>query len=231
MSISKRLLYVLPIVALMAISALIVSPLSVVEGAPPLQGTPPARPTVSLPGVSSSPLSGKPIDSKIALALAVDKDEAYPGDSLQYKAQIDNLAGQEATNVWLTCDLPEGLEVQETTTTIGSVHNYGQRIAFELGRMQPAYESQYMTILARIRDDVQPGTELIHHANLTSDQAGGGERSIKTVILGEEPEESTDTLPLPTTGNKGISLWLAAGFIVLIVVVAFLTMRERILPR
>ena len=232
MRLSRRFLQVLPILVLMLVSGLIVAPPALVTGAPPTQATPPARPTIPVPGTGSSPLaSGAPIDSEISLALVVDKAEALPGDTLQYKAQIANVAGQEATNVWLTCDLSDEVEVQEVATTLGEVHNYGQRISIALGRLQPAPESQYVTIQARIRDDAAPGAELVHHANLTSDQAGGGERSVMTIILGKAPEDTKAALPLPTTGSGRIPLWLAAGFVVLIVVIALFSMRERILPR
>jgi len=232
MRLSKRFLQVLPVLALMLISGLIVAPPALVIGAPPLQGTPPARPTVPVPGTGSSPLaSGAPIDSEISLALVVDKAEALPGDTLLYKAQIANLAGQVATNVWLTCDLPDEVEVQEVAATLGEIHNYGQRISIALGGLQASPESQYVTIEARIRDDAAPGAELVHHANLTSDQAGGGEREVMTTILGTAPEETKAAIPLPTTGSGRIPLWLAAGFVALIVVIALFSMRERILPR
>jgi uncharacterized repeat protein (TIGR01451 family) len=232
MRLSSRFLAVLPVLVLMLISALIVAPPVLVTGAPPPQGTPPARPTVPVSGPGSSPLaSGAPIDSAISLALVVDKAEALPGDTLAYKAQITNVAGQEATNVWLTCDLPDEVAVEDVSATLGEIHNYGQRISIALGRLQPAHESQYITIQARIRDDAAPGAELVHHANLTSDQAGGGEQSVITMILGEAPEPTKAALPLPTTGSGRIPLWLAAGFVVLIVVIALFSMRERILPR
>jgi uncharacterized repeat protein (TIGR01451 family) len=158
----------------------------------------------------------------------VDKKEANPGDSLRYQAQISNRAGKEATNVWVTCDLPEQVEVTEVSATLGEVHRYGQRISFELGRLQPSFDSQRIVIEADIRQDAQPGAELVHHANLTSDQAGGGERSVTTVIVGAAPtpgSRKSTAADLPTTGGAG-SWWLVAGFCMLIVAAAALGIRE-----
>ena len=160
----------------------------------------------------------------------MDKKVANPGDELLYKAQIANVAGKEATNVWLTSDLPSGVEVQEVTTSMGTVHYHGQRISIELGRMPASYDSQYVSILVRVRDDVDPGTGLLHLASLTSDQSGGGEASVLTTVSGDEPRAKALGIPLPVTGGGSIPLWMAIGFVVLIVAVAVFSMRGRALP-
>lgn len=238
MHLSRRIVELSLVLILTLIGGLVLMQPTAVQGAPPYQPTPPPRPTVAPPqpppSTSTSPLPSVPIHSEIALALAVDKHEAYPGEVLTYKAQVDNVAGQEATNVWLTCDLPHEVHVEEVTTTTGAIHRYGRRVSFELGRFGPGHESQYMSIATRILDDTAPGKELVHHANLTSDQAGGGERSVMTLVLGEAPEsppeQVQDTIkesPLPTTGNRAIPLWLSLGFVAFIAIAALFSMRER----
>jgi uncharacterized repeat protein (TIGR01451 family) len=231
----KRFLQLTPILLVLLIGGLTISPLTVVQGAPQPQLTAPPRPTAPPPGATpqatTPPSPGGPIDidSKITLSLIVDKAEAHPGDQLVYKAQIANVAGKEATNVWLSCQLSEGILVEETTTTLGEIHNYGQQISFELGRLPPSFDSQFVTIKARIREDVEPGTELVHHANLTSDQAGGGERSVSTLVLGDEPPE-WEGLPLPVTGGGTVSLWIGVAFLAIAGGVALYSVRERSHP-
>jgi uncharacterized repeat protein (TIGR01451 family) len=223
--------HLVPILILMLISTWIVIPLPGVRGAPLAQRTPDPRPTIVAPGTGSSPLPATPVDSEIALAFTVDKAQAHPGKELVYKAQISNRAGQIATNVWLTCDLPNEVQVLEITSTRGETQNYGQRISFEIGELQPSFDSQYATIVARIDADAAPGTELIAYASLTSDQAGGGERTVSTTLLGQQATASQTTAPaaspLPITGGGSIPLGLALAFLVIIVVVAVLNLRER----
>ena len=185
-------------------------------------------------GPLTSPSSG---DSRVDMALVVDKTEAHPGDLLHYHIQVANVAGKVATNVWVTCDLPEGVQVTEVSTTQGEIHDYGQRISIELGAFPAAFESQFVEIKARIQDSLAPGTELVHHANLTSDQAGGGERDVKTtyqvktVVLdpGTEPTKAGEKeSALPVTGSSTISLWVIVGFGVLIAMAALYGDRGRI---
>ncbi|MBN1582394.1 MAG: hypothetical protein JXA89_16930 [Anaerolineae bacterium] len=218
-------------------------PLAVV-GAPPVQGQVTPRPTISLPG--PTPVT-TPVIRKVDVTLIVDKAEAYPGDLLVYEAQVANVTGQKATRIWLTCDLPEGVMIEDFSTTKGVIHQYGQRLSVELGDLHAAFESYFVKIKARIQDDVEPGTELIHHVNLTSDQAGGGERDaitaydseVKTLVLGEgvEPKPETETEPaegkdesqaLPVTGNRSVPPWAVLGFTVLIAGVALWGNRGRI---
>ena len=207
---------------------------------PPPGSTPTSTPP---PGVTATPGgtggggtgagstdTGKAVVGELSLALTVDKKVANPGDDLLYKAQIANVAGKEATNVWLTSDLPSGVEVQEVTTSMGKVNYHGQRISIELGRMPASYDSQYVSILVRVRDDVDPGTGLLHLASLTSDQSGGGEASVLTTVSGDEPRAKALGIPLPVTGGGSIPLWMAIGFVVLIVAVAVFSMRGRALP-
>jgi uncharacterized repeat protein (TIGR01451 family) len=230
----------------MLVSGLIVAPPFVAQGAPVVQqGTVTPRPTVGPTAAFTSPISGGPVDSDIDLALAVDEAEARPGDELRYRLQVANVAGQLATNVWLTCDLPQKVEIEEITTTYGKVQQYGRRVSVEMGHLEPGFESYFVTIRARIHSDVPAGAKLVHHANLTSDQAGGGEGSVLTTILGLGPEAAPTTAAaqmsppkptterrsqgaLPVTGGRSIPLWLVTGFVALIVVVALLSFRERI---
>jgi len=218
-------------------------PLAVV-GAPLAQGTVTPRPTVG--PLLPTPVR-TPVIRKVDVTLIVDKAEAHPGDLLVYEAQVANVTGQKATRIWLTCDLPEGVLIEDYSTTKGVIHQYGQRLSVEMGDLHAAFESYFIKIKARIRDDVEPGTELIHHVNLTSDQAGGGEQDaitaydseVKTLVIGEgvEPKPETDVEPaednkesqaLPVTGNRSVPVWAVLGFTVLIVGVALWGNRSRI---
>lgn len=211
-----------------------------VQGAPPFQATVTPRPTVGLPPPTSA--AETPVVRKVDVVLIVDKAEARPGEMLEYQAQVVNVTGQVATNVWLTCDLPEGVEIQEHSTSKGVIHPYGQRLSVEMGDFHAAFESYFVKIKARIRDDVAPGTELVHHANLTSDQAGGGERDartqyyeVKTLVVEEGAASAPTPTPasqkvsaLPVTGNGAVSIWVVIGFAILIVVVAVWENKEHI---
>ena len=237
---SKHILGLMLVLFLILAAGVWVSrPLAVV-GAPPVQGQVTPRPTVGplLPTPETTP-----VIRKVDVALIVDKIEAYPGDLLVYEAQVSNVTGQKATRIWLTCDLPEGVAIEEFTTTKGVIHQYGQRLSVEMGDLHAAFESYFVKIKARIREDIAPGTELIHHANLTSDQAGGGEldvitaydTEVKTLVLGEgveptpEPvKEDQESEALPVTGNSSVPLWVVLGFTVLIAGVALWGNRGRI---
>lgn len=239
---SRRSLSLALFVGLAVIAGwLAIGPLMVV-GAPPLQGVATPRPTIGPP---TSTHVATPVVRKVGVALVVDKAKAHPGDSLRYQLQVTNITGQKATNVWLTCDLPEGITIDEYSTTKGAVHRYGQRLSVEMGEFQPSFESYYIEIKTHINDDIALGTELIHHANLTSDQAGGGERDAstisdaeaKTLVTGEEAQPTAQAQPtketqkagtLPVTGSKGISVWIILGFLVIIVAAALIGNKERI---
>lgn len=231
-----------PVLALVWIVGLIAAPPQVVS-APLVQSEVTPRPTVPpTPTVGPAPTTGPgptgpetrrggASASQIDLFLAVDKTEAHAGDPLRYQLQVANVEGREATNVWLTCDLPADIAVEEVKSSQGEIHNYGQRISVDLGRLPPSFESQSVSIVARILDSAQPGSELIHHANLTSDQAGGAERSVQTLVLGAAPTaaaESAGAGMLPTTGSGSMPWWAVAGFCVLIVAAAVASMRKRI---
>jgi hypothetical protein len=122
------------------------------------------------------------------------------------------------------------MQVEETTTTLGEIHNYGQQVSFELGRLPPSFDSQFVTIKARIGEGAEPGAELTSYANLTSDQAGGGERWVTTTVLGDKPQVKESPLPLPVAGSGSVSLWIGIGFLVMVVGVALYSLRERFLP-
>jgi len=232
MRFNRHIISVVALVTMGLAASLFFTEPSVVEGAPLAQQTPPPRLPINAtptPGTATQP--NVALESAITLAMVVDKDLAHPGDMLQYRVQVTNAGGKEATNVWLTCDLPEEVAVQESSTTQGTVHPYGQRISFELGRFAPAHESQYVTIIARIRDEVEAGTELVGHANLTSDQAGGGEHSVITLVEGERPITIKEVLSLPTTGGGKIPFWMAIGFLAMIVIVGLYSARERMLSQ
>ena len=191
------------------------------------------RPTVaptSAPRSATSASGGESVKSQLELALVVDKVQAAPGDLLRYKMQVDNVLGHEATNVWLTCDLPAELQVQEVSGGLGEVHRYDARISFEVGRVQPSFDSYVFEVVARVREDAEPGTRLVYRANLTSDQAGGGERSVETVLGGRSASPLARLGALPTTGSGSVPWWLVVGFGVLIVVVALLSTKGRIRP-
>jgi len=234
MRFNRQMISVVALVTIGLVGSLFFTDPSVVEGAPLAQGTPPPRQPINPTPSSPSETTTQPnvaLESEITLAMVVDKDLAQPGDTLQYRVQVTNAGGKEATNVWLTCDLPEEVEVQESSTTQGTVHAYGQRVSFELGRFSPAHESQMVTLNARIRDEVEAGTELVGHANLTSDQAGGGEQSVTTLVEGERPVTIQEILSLPTTGGGTIPFWMALGFLIMILVVGLYTARERMLSQ
>ncbi len=114
------------------------------------------------------------------------------------------------------------------TATQGEVYRYGRRVSVELGKLQPAFDSQFVTIKVRVRSDVKPGSELIHHASLTSDQAGGGEREVKTVVTSPEATPTKVTAStLPTTGKGALPLWLIAVLGGVIVAAALFSVREK----
>lgn len=202
-----------------------------VSASPPLQITVTPRPTVDplIPTQSGTTTLDTTV-RKIDLSLIVDKAQASPGDLLKYQLQVSNVAGQKATNVWLTCDLPDKVEITAYSTTRGTIHRYGQRLSFEMGMFEPSFESFFVEIEARIKDDVAAGTRLIHHANLTSDQAGGGERDavtsydleVETLVLGGGVKVNEKPSPLPSTGRGGLSIWMVIGFTALIGAAALL---------
>ncbi len=220
-----------------AIGLLLAQPLAVV-GAPPFQGPVTPRPTVGLPQPT---VATTPVVRQIAVTLIVDKTEAYPGDLLSYKAQVSNVSGQKATNVWLTCDLADQVVIEAFSTDKGVIHQYGQRLSVEMGDFQTGFESYFVKIKARIPNDLLPGTELVSHANLTSDQAGGSESTAITVYKAEtavsgakaEPtpapaQEKEESSALPVTGRGSIIASVVIGFMVLIVAVMLWENKERI---
>jgi uncharacterized repeat protein (TIGR01451 family)/LPXTG-motif cell wall-anchored protein len=233
MRLTKRSLAVVTVIAWIIVGVAIATPSLAVQGSfdPQFQATP--RPTLVPTPVPTQPANkGSAIASQIDLALVVDKAEAEAGDQLQYQLQVDNVLGQEATNVWLTCDLPDQVSVESVSASRGETQRYGQRISFELGQLPASFDSEFFTIVVRVQDDVQPGTALVHRASLTSDQASGAERTVTTQVVGAAPTVAVQSpvASLPTTGSSSIPWWLVVGFFALIVIVALLSTRGRIRP-
>lgn len=155
----------------------------------PTPGPTPISPTpVPVPSPTPSPAPAPPPapSAELAVVKTVDRTEVLPGDSVTFVIQVCNVGDSTADNVIVSDALPSELELMSASVSQGVAVVEGNGVRAEFGSLAPGACAE-LTIVARVRPDVPPGTQIGNVATLP-------ERSSQEVLV-------TVVGLLPESGN------------------------------
>ncbi len=143
--------------------------MTAIAGRPPMVAasalgvTPTPIPTTTEPPV---PTSGPtltpeppPPSPDLVLTKTVDATEAFPGASVTFVIRVCNEGDATAENVVVSDALQPELEVVSASASLGRAVVVGNGVRAEFGDLIPGMCAE-LTIVARVRDDVLPGTRI-----------------------------------------------------------------------
>ncbi len=177
---------------MVASSALGVTPTPV----PPTEPPPTSEPTSEPPSPSS----------RLVLTKSVDATEAFPGALVTFVIRVCNEGDATARDVVVSDALQSELEVVSASASVGRAVVVGNGVRAEFGDLIPGACAE-LTIVARVRDDVAPGTRITNVATFP-DQASN---EVALDVVGLLPESGgPPVIGVATLLAAGIGL-LAAG--------------------
>jgi len=178
--------------------------------------TPTPVPPTEPPVPTSEPTSEPPPPSpRLVLTKTVDATEAFPGALVTFVIRVCNEGDATAQDVVVSDALQPELEVVSASTSLGRAVVVGNGVRAEFGALVPGACAE-LTIVARVRDDVAPGTRIANVATFP-DQVSN-EVALDVVGL------------LPVSGGSavaGVATLLAVG-IGLLAAGLFLRVRNRV---
>ncbi len=171
-------------------------------------------PPIPVPSPSPSPAPAPPPapSAELTVVKTVDRTEVLPGDSVTFVIRVCNVGDSNADNVVVSDALPSELELVSASASQGAVVVVGNGVRAEFGSLAPGACAE-LTIAARVRPDVPPGTQIGNVATLP-------ERASDEVLV-------TVVRLLPESG--GIASIVAA--ILLVVSLVFLVVGAMLGPR
>ena len=144
---------------------------------------------------------------KLTITKSVSPTEVFPGDVVTIKIEVCNVGDAVAENVVVSDDVPRQLEVLGASASMGRAVIVGNGVRGEFGDMLPGVCAT-LTITARVRDDVAPGTRITNVATI-----GGivsNEATLTTGALLPESGDASARLAVAVLFVMGVAL-LAAG--------------------
>jgi len=153
-------------------------PPTATQGPPPSptteRPTPAPTPIPPTPGPSPppSPAPAPPPApaSELTVVKTVDRTEVLPGDSVTFVIQVCNVGDSTADNVVVSDALPSELELMSASTSQGAAVVVGNGVRAEFGSLAPGACAE-LTIVARVRPEVPPGTQIGNVATLPEQPA------------------------------------------------------------
>jgi uncharacterized repeat protein (TIGR01451 family)/LPXTG-motif cell wall-anchored protein len=124
---------------------------------------------------------------------------AMPGATVTWTIMVSNPGSVPVTNIVVVDDVPAEVEIQNVTSTAGTVTSNGQVVTFTIGALNPG-ESVTIVIETRVRDDVNVPFIITNRASITNAENPTPRQSEATV---------TSVSSLPETGE---TLWVAPLF-------------------
>lgn len=195
--------------------------LTVVSGQPvvvagPLLGvtpTPTSAPTTETPSptpeATPAPAPPSPSSPHLVLTKTTSKTEVFPGASVEFTIRVCNVGDATADNVVVSDALPSELEVVSASVSQGVVVVVGNGVRAEFGALVPG-ACATLTIVARVRDDVPPGTQISNVAT-TLDQVSN---EVTVTVVGFLPA-SGGTILAVVAGLLAVGVGLLAAGLVL----------------
>jgi uncharacterized repeat protein (TIGR01451 family) len=157
---------------------------------------------------TSPPPPPPPPAPRLTVTKTVDPIEVFPGAQVTFVIQVCNVGDATADNVVVSDALAPELEVVSASVSQGVAVVVGNGVRAEFGALIPGACAE-LTIVARVRADVPPGTQIANVATFP-DQVS---EEVKVTVLGFLPESGG--IPLFVTVGLlvvGVSL-LAAGLV------------------
>ncbi len=129
--------------------------------------TPTPIPPTPSPSSSPTPAPAPPPapSAELVIVKTADRTEVLPGDSVTFVIQVCNVGDATADNVIVSDALPSELEVVGASASQGVAVVEGNGVRAEFGSLVPGACAE-LTILARVRPDVPPGTRIGNIATL-----------------------------------------------------------------
>jgi uncharacterized repeat protein (TIGR01451 family) len=166
---------------------------------------PPVETPVTTPEATPAPAPAPP-SPRLTVTKVVDPIEVFPGALVTFVIRVCNVGNATADNVVVSDSLAPELEVVRASASQGVAVVVGNGVRAEFGALIPGACAE-LTIIARVRADVPPGTQIANVATFP-DQVSN---EVTVTVLGFLPESGG--IPLSLTAGLlvvGVSL-LAAG--------------------
>jgi len=121
----------------------------------------PTEPTVTITRTKPTP---QPV-CKLEITKTADPTELLPGDLVTFVIQVCNVGDKTCEDVVVSDDLPDELEVVSASASQGRAVVVGNDVRAEFGDLLPGVCAE-LTIVARVRDDVDLCTQLENVATI-----------------------------------------------------------------
>jgi uncharacterized repeat protein (TIGR01451 family) len=119
----------------------------------------------------------------LTVVKTVDRTEVLPGDSVTFVIRVCNVGDATADNVVVSDALPSELELVSASVSQGVAVVVGNGVRAEFGSLTPGACAE-LTIVARVRDDVPPGTQIGNIATLPEQPSN----EVTMTVVGFLPE-------------------------------------------
>jgi uncharacterized repeat protein (TIGR01451 family) len=124
----------------------------------------PTEPTVTITRTKPTP---QPV-CKLEITKTADPTELLPGDLVTFVIQVCNVGDKTCEDVVVSDDLPDELEVVSASASQGRAVVVGNDVRAEFGDLLPGVCAE-LTIVARVRDDVDLCTQFTNVATIGDD--------------------------------------------------------------
>ena len=121
----------------------------------------PTEPTVTITRTKPTP---QPV-CKLEITKTANPTELLPGDLVTFVIQVCNVGDKTCEDVVVSDDLPDELEVVSASASQGRAVVVGNDVRAEFGDLLPGVCAE-LTIVARVRDDVDLCTQLENVATI-----------------------------------------------------------------
>jgi len=180
-----------------------------IMAAGPALGFTPTAPPAPTPEATPAPTPVPPPSSpSLTLTKTVDQTEVFPGDSVTFVIRVCNVGDATADNVVVSDALAPELEVVSASVSQGVAVIVGNGVRAEFGALIPGACAE-LTIVARVRDDVPPGTRIANVGtigDLVSNE-------VAVTVVGLLPESGSATLTV-MAGLLAVGMGLLAAGLV-----------------
>lgn len=167
----------------------------------------PAPVPTATPTPVPPPPAPPPPAPRLTITKSAEPAQVLPGGQVTFVIQVCNTGAATANEVIVSDALPPELEGVRASATQGTVTVEGNGVRAELGSLSPGACAE-ITIVARVRADVLPGTQIVNIAVVD----GQSSDEVSVTVVGLLPRTG-GTVPL--TLVVGLSL-LATGLALMV---------------
>jgi uncharacterized repeat protein (TIGR01451 family) len=182
------------------------------EVPPNVAPTEPPRGQRSQPTPTAVPPTAIPVDPRspqLTILKGVSPNQVKVGEQATFTLRIINLGDATASDVVVSDQVPEQLEIVDLRSSKGDIVVNGQRVVAYPRTLDPG-EEQIFSIVVRVRDGVTD-SQIDNLAIVTLGQPDDpGDNTSITTLLITPPDRSTQTVPpkLPRTADPtAMSVW------------------------